>query len=531
MDAAIGHDREIVFSRMLIARLRGIGAVTDSDGKDQKAALLLRLVDVDENKISSYRRLPDETGPSPPRSLLRYLALDMLARSDLFSNVDDARAFARGRLYHPHDDREALILSLGVAGNELASQRGDDQANLLRGWISDVRQRLGQSADGRPETKATEAISFELVISHIGHLGTFASRYGEVANARALVDEILAQRGHFPLTEGMTDRVNDLAVAATEARYDLEPNRESHLYAGDPAPAPARTVFSPLDDLLPPGSERVDPEVARERMRELDDELRNTPDPDMACYLLDERAYWVPDGDAESLFREATTGIFTSYGVIGKSDAVLCRIRAATNIAGASEDARIALILGVLRATDHEPLSDVYYGVSFGGGASSMNTPPELIVRDARRGALYRVGRHPEWIERSKELRAWLFERALKPVASSGRTESEMTAVMQPALDALLDFWAKSGAEEAGRASIRAFMAMIYNVAQHLASSVYPYETAAARLYAMAKHAVRFGMQREVATFFSRLPANAQGYRFERETRIASTILALTRGT
>ena len=409
MDAAIGHDHEIVFSRMLIARLRGIGALTDSDGREQKAGLLLRLVDVDENKISSYRPLPDETGPYPPKSLLRYLTLDMLARSDLFSNVDDARAFARGRLYRPHDDREALILSLGVAGNELSGQRGDDQANLLRGWISDVRRRLGQSADGRPETKTTEAISFELVISYIGHLGKFANRYGEVANARSLLDEILAQRGQFPLTNGLLDRANDLAVAATEARYDLEPHQESHIYAGDPEPAPARTVFSPLDDLLPAGSERVDPEVARERMRELDDELGGTPD--MACYLLGERAHWVPDGNAESLFREVTTGIFTSDGAIGKRNDTVCRVQAATNIADASEDARIALILRVLRATDHEPLSDTYYGGAFDGEASSTDTPREVIVRDARRQALSILGKHPEWIERSKELRAWLFER------------------------------------------------------------------------------------------------------------------------
>ncbi|HWL84216.1 MAG TPA: hypothetical protein VNO21_00255, partial [Polyangiaceae bacterium] len=182
VDDAIGHDSPIALSRMVLARLHGIDILADTtDVMKQKAAALVRLVKLDESQISPYQPLPGEVGPYPAKSVLRYLALDILARSNLFSNVDDARAFLRDRFYHPRDDREALILSR-MATNELswvtrarASER-NQTASLLRAWIADVRRRLQQAGDG-PDARTSQAISLELVIARIEQLGAFGNDF------------------------------------------------------------------------------------------------------------------------------------------------------------------------------------------------------------------------------------------------------------------------------------------------------------------------------------------------------------------
>ncbi|WP_394834830.1 hypothetical protein LVJ94_50870 [Pendulispora rubella] len=496
-DGTFGHG-EVVFSRMLIARLLAVGAIDETT--DTMAAYFMRLVDLNPDQLTPYRPSPDEEGPNPPKSVIRYLALDRLVHSS-FSRVPEARAFLRKLVYAPRDDREALIVArvaYGVVESPRWNESSPEARNLLRAWIPDVRRRLNVPRDGR--TSGVDAISFELVMHHLESMRVLGSHLHADPAARALMTEIVGRRGDYPLTKGLSERSFDLAVVASGALYALDVPRHP-LYPGR-APPPTRTVFSATKDLVPPEYESVGTDAGRQRMRELDGELEDLRLTYTRCAVLREQAHWVPDVDAETRFRDMSSEIFAWDGSVLSTGETECRIRSAADIRGAGDDERIAMLVRVLETTDTFQMQDA---------------------------AIAAVLRHPEWIARSKELRHWFYQVATRTGVPNS-TVGESWLAVHPVFDVLLSFLADRGEFAKGRAILIAFMATIREAAKHAETytSIYPYEVAILRLYSVARYAVAFGLRGEAAALVASLPEGATYQKYGPAQRMASTMIELS---
>ncbi|WP_394845419.1 hypothetical protein LZC95_51360 [Pendulispora brunnea] len=502
MSATTFGDGQVVFSRMLVARVFAVGAIEDTtEVMDDKAAYLMRLVELSPERLTPYRRLPDEQGPTPPKSVIRYLALDRLVHANLYWNVGEARSFLQKRLQFPRDDREALIVS-SVAGSVLDDTRRDNPSpearSLFPAWIPDIRRRLNLPRGEGAGAEDADAISFELVMHRLETMRVFGARLRADPAARALIAEIVARRGDYPSTKGLPERSFDLAVAASGARYALEVP-QSAAYPGRPPP-PTRIVFSPTQNLAPPENEPVGMDEARQRMRELDGELGNLHREYPRCVVLREQAHWVPDADAETRFREMSSRIFAPDGSVLPKNETACRIRSAADIRGVSDDARIAMLLRIRETT---------------------GAPPHAVIAA--------VVRHPEWIARSKELRRWFSQFAREMQIPDG-LGGQWSLIAHPIFDALLAFLADRGELAEGRAILTAFMATIREASTHAAiqHSVYPYEAAIARIYSVGRYAVAFGLRSEAASLLASLPEGSKYQKYGPAQHMASTMLELS---
>ncbi|XXX72423.1 hypothetical protein WMF30_32730 [Sorangium sp. So ce134] len=498
----------LVFSRLLVARLR-----TARD-----PCVLLPLATRGEQRITAYQLGPEEPGPAPPRSLVRYLALANLPAPWLVRHHPEGRRFVLDRLRDGGDAREQLLLHGAAAALFQEAARGDPARaqggagpSLLRAWLPDIERRLDGPAD---------RASLELAIRRLADVGTYGARFGVGSEARALVDRVLAARGELPLTRGIAGAARDLAEVARGALHDLEVPARPVAPVDLPPPRRDRLrIFAGWLDAEPAGGE-VPAADALARVRDLDGELATLRFEAARCRAIEELGLWLPPDEASRRFDALVAPALDGDRIRPGAEA-LCRLRVALRQGGVDEARRVQLLLRLLSATPAQ------LGPPDAPAASAGETHPALAPRvdEASVGALAAraLERNLGWIDRHADLRAWLEAQALAPVPRGGPAAARWS-LLQPAFDRVVAVHASGGPEarpEAARAILRAWMESIRAAeARQGATDASVGAVMKARLRALGEHGSRAGLAEEVGAFLGERAS-------ERAAVVASYLLTL----
>jgi hypothetical protein len=504
-----GSDDVTMFSRRALSRVRSASALADTtDVMDRKARYLMRIIDLDDAAIRPYAPLPGELGPYPSKSELRFAALAALAGSNVMLNVPSARAFLESRLRAPRDDREAWILQYSARSEIESSLWGhptfpkDDRAPaLVRAWVEDLERRVSRPSD---------ALALEIAIDRLDVIGNYAGRFGALRRANAVVGAIVAARGDVPLARGIPGGAHDLDAAARAAQFALA-REHGHVEGRGIEPRRTRPPIHVTTRTYGIGRERAPLDMARARMRTLEEELAVLRFAGPRCYVLHEQAAWVPDDDVAGLFTEMTEPMFDVAGRIALSAEMLCRARMALNLDGAPETARIALAVRLLRAgaEDIVPFdltgSEIGPAVVVTVGKGQVREPVAAAIAD-----------HPSWID-SPGLR-----KVLADMATSGdETPPADTIESQTALDAwehllptfelLLEYDARGREVEKaeGRRILLSWIEALRNATRREQTGSRPLSLAIAIAYAVGEHAPRFGLAVEAEAVFGEIERGA----------------------
>lgn len=535
LDDALSSEQPTEFSRLALARIRAIGHVGDTtDVMRDKGSVLARFSALPDDAISEYRFTPGELGPAPPKTLFRRTALGGLASGGLFLNIPETRATLLGRLRSPREDAELLLLE------SIARLYFDDSLwghptrpsdasapNLLRTFVADVRRRLDTPPARLEAPTLGERVSLEIALGRLADLGTYGARFGVSAEARPLVDRIVEARGALPATRGIDGGARDLAVAAVLARYDLE--HSSRHVGADPTkvrprrrPVEARQL---LEGAEPPA--RAPDEAVAARLRDLEGELAALRYARPRCHVVRELAAWTREADGPRRFGELVAPLARA-GKLQLGTEPMCRLDAALDVlGGADESARIELLLRVLRARpdDIAPYDD---STDEHHPALARSTDKLQLAIVAARA----LGKHLAWIDRSPELRAWLADRARDEVVfSKNGTADELGALLQPALDRLLERLADG--DEGERAQARAIAEAWLRTVRATwprddITNVYPAEVTIARLLTLATLSRRLGVETEVRALLAEIgdpAARPERARWRRAAAIAAFLI------
>lgn len=463
--AALGA-RPLPFSRLLVAQLRTAHG----------AASMLDLIDLPEHAITSYAVAPEETGPGPSRALVRRLAL--LHAPDAM-NHDASRRRLEGVLARTRDPFDLLLLH-GVAAEQLGSPLPVGRA-VADAWLRDIRERLA----GMPDR-----IGLELVLTRLFTLGLHVSRLGIPAEEMVtFLGPILAAKGDVPLTRGIAHGAHDLAETARTALYDAQhPPDLRHAYA---PPPPRRDRFRARDlDSDAPATGEPTRNERRIRLRDLDAELTVLRKNPARCWVLRELARWAPADEGAARFDAFVAPIFDGARIRLTTES-LCRIDQSLELPGVDDGRRAHLLVDLL-STPPERVSPRDTSAD-GRGAISLNGDELQIA------AAVALARHLDLVERAPTLRAWLRTHSAQAMRPEGY-ELESTALLQPAFERVLMLDLAID-PDAARATLRAWMASIRVIEFGSHHSIYPLETAAARMRALGDLGTRAGLAPEIAAF------------------------------
>ncbi len=485
-------DEPLVFSRLLVARIRAV----------HDAELLLALARRDESSFTDYQLAPDEPGPRPPKSLVRYLALASIPTYWVVDNVPEGRRLLLDRVRTSKDAREQILLH-GATSAVFAQAlwghperaEGDEGPALFRSLLPELKLRLQGPAD-----RAT----LELVLLQIADVGTFGVRFGVDREARRLVNEILAAKGEVPLTQGNPGAARDLAEVARGALHDLDTPQKS--VSGMTRPPPRRNRFDPRKDWLDaePAGGKESEASALARVRDLDGELETLRFNAPRCYVLGELGRWMPPGEASRRFDAFVAPIFDGDSIRLDTETV-CRMRVALDLEGVEEARRVKLLVRLLSAKpaqigDRDRSRDEHHPAI----AYPTHEHPQWDI-SARA-----LANHPAWIERHAEVRAWLEQQALAPIPLDHAT-AEVWSLLQPSFERVVEFHA-SGAPgasmEMARAILRSFMQPIEPEALKKVSHIYVGEVTTARIRALGDWGRPAGLAPEVSAFLEERKAH-----------------------
>lgn len=523
MSDQIFDQSPIAYSRMLIARVRSIGFVGDTtDVMDRKAALLLRIYRLKDSELTDYQLATEESGPPPSKAYLRSMALALLARSNLFLNSRAVRDHLIERVTHAADDEQILLLHVNSAYADEAlwghpTQPTDNGApTLLQSWVPDLRRRLNGTA-GR--------VSLEIALARLQAIGAYGGRFGANAQAREVIADVLARHGALPITQGIEGAARDLDVIARGALYDLDVASES-VGISEPPP-PAHAPYDPWPALLhdePAGGRAVPGQVAV-RVRDLEQELSQLRFAPSRCHALNQLARWLPSGEAEARFEALAAPMFDAAGNVVFSSETMCRMWVLLELDAVTPARRIALLRRLLiaspdRITSYDSRGDEHNGFYI------YNTDPTQIRNLAGRA----LARHLDWIDQDDVLRQWLIAQAQVP-SPEGRALSGNDGIdsLEPAFTHALMGLARGDAAQR-EVALQIMRAWIVDTRAVLSStnitSVYPYDLAKQRLYALAETAPMLGATEEArvlcAQILDRDPASSLGGRYvERHNGVA----------
>ncbi|MDC0741682.1 hypothetical protein [Polyangium mundeleinium] len=480
--AAAFDEKPLVFSRSLVARIRTV----------HDAKILMALAKRDEASITAYELGPDEPGPRPPKSYVRYLALASIPTYWIVDNDPEGRRLLLDRVRTSKDAREQLLLH--GAASAVYSQmlwghptraEGEEGPAILRGLLPEVKRRLEGPAD---------AASLELVILQLNDLGAFGVRFGLEQEARALVNEILAAKGEVPLTRGVPGAARDLAEVARAALFDLDTPQKTTSVAE--LPPPRRNQFNTKLELryVEPARGKVPEAAALARVRELDKELETLRFNAPRCYVLRELGHWLPAAEASQRFDAFIAPIFEGERIRLDTETV-CRMRVALGLDGVDEARRVKLLEKLLMAKPEQVGPRDRSHDEHGAGIAYP--AEEQPVWTAAAGELLA---HPEWIERHAGVRAWLEEKALAPIPLDAAT-AEAWTYFQPSFERVITFHA-SGAPGASmdtaRAILRGYLQPLDPADQKKISHIYFGEVSRARIRALGEYGKLVGLAPEV---------------------------------
>ena len=491
-NATFFDDKPLVFSRELVARIRTV----------HDAEILMALVRRDEAGITDYELAPDEPGPRPPKSLLRYLALASIPTYWVVDNVAEGRRLLLERVRTSKDAREQLLLH--AATSAVYSQmlwghperaQGEEGPALLRAVIPEVKRRLDGPAD---------PAALELVLLQITDLGTFGVRFGLEREARALVGGILAAKGEVPLTQGLPGAARDLAERARAALFDLDTPQKS--VSAIHTPRPRRKRFDPKKDWLDaePAGGKPSEAAAMARVRDLDGELETVSFNAPRCYVLRELGQWMPPAEASRRFDAFIAPIFEGERIRLDGESV-CRMYVALGLEGVAEERRVKLLVKLLTAKPEQ----------VGPRDRSRDEHGPSIAYAVDEQPLWSVSanallEHPEWIEKHAEVRAWLETQAVLPIPLDHAT-AEVWVDFQTSFERLIEFHTSgaSGASmDTARAIVRAFMQPVDPADVKKVSHIYFGDVVVARMRALGDYGRRVGLVPEVTAYLEERKAN-----------------------
>ena len=380
--------------------LKALGNIVDTRRvMPAKARILLDLATIDDSEVARYQFAESEIGVEPAPRRLRYLALAVLIRSNLYANDADVREFFAERILAPHDDREQLLL-VGAAraiffGGTLGGTTDPGmRPRIAAAWIHDIERRLA----GPPST-----LSLGLVLSEWVELASHSDRLGVAGPLRALARRVIDAHGAFPLTRATDGAARDLVVLAILAASGATDQGKCLTQWSPDVPFPslpgfARTAWA-LED---PTAMFFAESVAARRLRELDTEIErlapiqgtcigeagltacfalHRPWGPFACSLLRERATLTPVAD-EGRFYDKLLSV--------DRDSLVCAYGAALRMDGVAADRRARKALEAL-------------------GPPGIAAMPDYGAIDAA----MTIAEHPFWVDRDEALHTWLAREAL----------------------------------------------------------------------------------------------------------------------
>jgi hypothetical protein len=466
--------RPLVYSRDLLVRMR-LG---------QDRSVLRMLARLDDSGLTDYQLSSGESGAPPPKALVRLIALSDLARSWPPDEL------VIDRLLHATDPRERLVVQpMASAWFDSKAAGNPAAAAVLRAILRDVPGRLRSMPD---------RVALELVVGALTDLGYYARRLGLVDEARAVVMMIVDARGEFSLTHGIAGAARDLHAAGRRAAFELDAP-QSGLYRNQGLPA-ERIPFDPLADWLDlePAHPQIAPADAATRVAELDSELARLQFSRTRCLVLNELSRWLLPEEGDRHFDQITTPFADlDRSNVPFSEESLCRIHAAFAFPGVAATKRAALLLRLLSVTDDE--IDAYGSRLDEKGPGLVADPRKSRVRLAAAAAL---GKHPEWIDDSPALRAWVAAAARTSALFSGDLNADREWIeLQPAFERLL----ASADVEGGRAILAAWGDSVRALDGKKVTNIAPGEVALARLFTIARTADRFGFRAQAKNLFADL--------------------------
>jgi len=465
--------KPVELSRRLVAQIRAAGRVHDTtDVMDRKAAFLMAVIRLTDRELTDYRLAPDEHGPAPAKSFVRYLALGYLAHSGMAANVASVTPFLRERLHTSRDDRELLLLAVHVP------------TMLSPAMVTEWTDRAPARLAGPPDPIALEALLLQLRAIGLAARGV---------QAKTLLRGIVDARGAFPIASGRPGADRDLVRVAAAALHDLD----GPVPGGRPSePTPVRARFDPRRDWLDgePANGTVSPAATTRRLADLDGELARMTSSESRCAVLARLAAAVPRAEADTRFEQLGAAVFAGARLRFTGES-LCRISAALAVEGVTIERRARFMIRLLALTDTGP----YDSAADGGGVSVLPDSGHVAMLVARH-----LARHPEWVDQSAELRTVVVAAARQPLGASANAD-EMLGVLQPVFEHVL-----AGAERSDAIAIAtAWIATIREtVTRKDVHYIYGIEAAEARMFALAELAPTLGLAAEAGALFAEIAAS-----------------------
>jgi hypothetical protein len=472
--------RPLRFDNATFHWLDALGSVGDTtDVMPEKARLLLRVAALKPDAIGDYQRLPEERGPTPTATQLRARALAHLALSNLFLNDGRVRRFLLDKALQSSDPREEGLLAFAAANVFRGSGEAKYARPLLEHWLAQSRRRLSE-----PPAPAT----LEVLLSHLNYLGAYADRNGLETQVRPLLQGIIAADGEVPLTLGQRGGAQDLLVRAAQALDDSLDGPEHQNWLEPDLPFPARRRVSRVDWALDDSTVvEWTPDVTGQRLRELDQELAQTHDPELRCWLVRQRGAWTPRAQRETWFNAQ----------LGDVRAPTCALTAALALEGIPARTRAKAVAGLLE----EP-----------GLPRPLEAPTRTLV-----GWLALVD-HPDWLDADGQLQERLVEQALAEDArvlwapkhdmssiDLARIRFELQAVLERALG-LLALSATPEARTRAAALGRHWLELARASQGAAFNDLYTFQLSTALLLSLASLGPRLGLEQEVEDLLSAVP-------------------------
>lgn len=476
----------LVFDRELVARIRAV----------HDAPPLIALALRDDATLPEYTLGPDEPGPRPSKSFLRYRALANIPTYWIADNRQEGRRLLLDRLRSSADATESLLLH--GAAEAIFDQAlwghperatGTDGPGLLGAFLADTAHRLQSPPD---------RASLELVLVRLDDIGSRAVRFGHESAARGVVRTILDARGDLPITRGDPAAARDLLEIARGAQFDLDHPQKN---VGVPSqPPPRRERFRPREDWLDrePAGGRPSEADRLSRVRDLDAELPSLKYNVTRCYILGQLGEWLSDAEAASRYDAFVAPAFDGDAVRLTTES-LCRLRVALEMRGVPEERRIALALRMLRT----PLP------ARGARDLALDEHHPAIAYPAdedpvRQIAALALAKHPAWIDATPDLRAFLTDRAMEPIPRDS-APSQTWSLLHPSFDRVLEHHL-SKSPDAARSILRAWMSNVRDtLAGEPPTHIYVGDNVRHRIRSLGDHAGPAGLAPETAAFLDAL--------------------------
>lgn len=376
--------RPIPLSRELVARVQALGDMNTRGAGD----VLLSLARQAPDDFSDYARAPGEEGPSPPRTIVRHLALARLARGG-WATDSYLELLATAR-----DDRVAWILE--SPRRLLPGSEAWEREIVAAAWLADLPGRLERDA---PPEEAR--VSLEIAVQRVSLLGEIASTSPSLPAARALLADLLRRRGRTPLTERFPGARRDMLHAARRSTLQHE---HGHVEDTRPVRLPSRAALDPWRSFLAPAVPRTGPgDEAHARLgASARADLARTRSARVRCRVYGQLLRWTHGPAARRAFVELASRVFDDGGRLRNDTESRCLVPLLVGWDAFPEADRAAFLARVLSAAATPLPFD-------NRGLVRNEYPRPVFATDQAHAGLLLLDAHAAWIAGYPALAAHAF--------------------------------------------------------------------------------------------------------------------------